>query len=314
VLLFIYGGRQIIDGYITSGEFVFFMLIVLNLFDPVKMISNSINGTKAGEAASVRILKILDAAPEDFTSGTEGTFKDRIRFDNVSFGYNDNDVLRNINITIPKGKTAAIVGVSGSGKSTMLNMISAFYRPTGGAILIDSTDEKDLSLDWIRSKISIVTQEVFLFHDTILENITCGNNYPMEKVIEASKIAHAHDFISKLPEGYNSIVGERGFMLSGGERQRISIARAILSDPEIILFDEATSALDYESEMIIQDSLRYLFKGRTSIVVSHRLSTIQDADIIYFLKNGVIADCGTHAELLERSDGYRMLFSAEGAS
>ena len=309
VLLFIYGGRQIIEGHITSGEFIFFMLIVLNLFDPVKMISNAINGTKAGEAAAVRILKILDSQAEDFQSGIEGTFKNKIQFDNVSFRYNDNYVIKNINIIIPKGKTAALVGVSGSGKSTMLNMISAFYQPAEGAILFDEINQKKLNLNWIRSKISIVTQEIFLFHDTILENITCGKKYDMQKVIEASRIAHAHDFISKLPDGYNSIAGERGFMLSGGERQRISIARAILSDPEIILFDEATSALDYESELIIQDSLRYLFQGRTSVVVSHRLSTIQDADIIYFLKNGVIADSGTHAELMSRSDGYRMLFS-----
>ncbi|MCP4727837.1 MAG: ABC transporter ATP-binding protein [bacterium] len=314
IALFIYGGYQIINGRITSGEFIFFILIVLNLFDPVKMISNSINGTKAGEAAAHRIIDIMQFPVEDFTAGTEGSFSKSIEFRDISFKYADDFILKDINISIPRGKTTAIVGSSGSGKSTILNMITAFYSPTKGEIFFDDINEKDLSLNWIRKGIAFVTQEIFLFHGSILENITCGKNVDMQRVIEAAKIAHAHEFITKLPGGYNTTVGERGTLLSGGERQRISIARAILSDPEIILFDEATSALDSESEKMIQDSLSFLLKGRTSVIVSHRSSTIQYADLIYFIENGTIADKGTHSELMSRNESYRMLFNYDASS
>ena len=309
IALFIYGGYQIINGQITSGEFIFFILIALNLFDPIKMISNSINGTKAGEAASKRIFAILEYQAENYKKGVPGKFNRSIRFENVFFQYSDKYVLKNINITIPKAKSTAIVGSSGSGKSTILNMITSFYSPTQGEILFDDCSETNLSLDWIRNEIAVVTQEVFLFHGTILENITCGKHYDLERVIEAATISHAHEFISKLPEGYNTIVGERGILLSGGERQRISIARAVLANPEIILFDEATSALDSESEMLLQDSLDYLFKNRTSVIVSHRLSTIKHADIIYLIENGAIIDKGTHSDMLSRSENYRKLFN-----
>lgn len=309
VVLFIYGGYQIINGHITSGEFIFFMLIVLNLFNPVKMISEAVNGTKAGEAASRRIFDILDYPEEDFISGTDGTFRTGIRFIDVSFKYTDNYVLEGVNIDILKGRSTAIVGPSGSGKSTILNMIASFYSPTEGRVLFDEIDTRGLSLGWLRQQTAVVTQEVFLFHGTVLENITCGIDFPKEQVIEAAKIAHAHEFIMDLPLGYDTIVGERGALLSGGERQRISIARAVLADPEIILFDEATSALDSESEKLIQDSLEYLFKNRTSVIVSHRLSTIRNSDLIYLIENGKIIDKGTHTEMAERSEGYRRLFS-----
>lgn len=309
VALFIYGGYQIINGLITSGEFIFFMLIVLNMFNPVKMISEAINGTKAGEAASHRVFDILDYPEEDFISGTEGTFKTGISFRDVYFKFNDNIILEGINIEIGKGKSTAIVGPSGSGKSTILNMIASFYSPEQGSVLFDGIDARGLSLNWLRRQTAVVTQEVFLFHGTVLENITCGIDFPEEQVIEAAKIAHAHEFIMNLPHGYNTIVGERGALLSGGERQRISIARAVLADPEIILFDEATSALDSESEKLIQDSLDYLVRNRTSVIVSHRLSTIRNADVIYLIENGKIIDKGTHPEMVERSEKYRRLFS-----
>lgn len=308
IAVFIYGGYQIINGMITSGEFIFFMLIVLNLFNPIKMISNAINGAKAGEAASKRIFEILELPPENYKDGIKGSFSKAIQFKNASFKYADNYVLKDINILIEKGKTTAIVGASGSGKTTILNMIASFYSPTKGEILFDNQNGTALSLDWIRKLVAIVPQEVFLFHGTILENITCGKSYDMKSIIEAAKISHAHDFISNIPEGYNTIVGERGAQLSGGERQRISIARAILADPEIILFDEATSALDYESEKLIQDSLAYLLKTRTSVIVSHRLSTIKHADIIYLIERGKIVDGGTHSEMISRNSSYRMLF------
>ncbi|MFH0974732.1 MAG: ABC transporter ATP-binding protein [Spirochaetota bacterium] len=307
-ILFIYGGYEIINGNITSGEFIFFILIILNLFEPVKNISEAINGTKAGEAASKRILKILDYPKEILEEGMDASFNHTIEFKNVSFKYLNNNILNNINIAIPKGKKVGIVGSSGSGKTTLLNMIASFYSPTEGSILFDGLDIKKISLNWIRGNIALVTQDVFLFHGTILDNITCGKNIAMEKIIHAAKIANAHEFISMLPQNYNTIVGERGALLSGGERQRISIARAIAADPEIILFDEATSALDPESEKYVRDSLDFLF-AKTAVIVSHRLSTIQHADIIYVLENGVIKQSGTHNELYEKSERYRRLFN-----
>jgi ABC-type multidrug transport system fused ATPase/permease subunit len=308
IALFLFGGYQIIEGEISSGEFIFFIILVLNLFEPIKKISSAINGTRAGEAAANRIFQILDYPLENPGKGSEGTFNRSIQFNNVSFQYGTIPVLKDINIPIPKGKTIAIVGPSGSGKSTLINLIPGFYVPTVGDIVFDTANSDSISLNWLRKHIAMVTQEVFLFNGTVLENITCGNDYTMERVIEAARIAHAHDFISRLPQGYHTNIGERGMMLSGGERQRITIARAIFNNPEILLFDEATSSLDSESERLIQDSLEYLFKTRTSVIISHRLSTIQHADIIYVIENGTIVDRGKHQELISRCDVYKRLF------
>ncbi len=308
IALFLFGGYQIIEGEISSGEFIFFIILVLNLFEPIKKISSAINGAKAGEAAASRILQILDYPLEDLSRGSEGAFNRSIQFHKVSFQYTGVPVLKDISIPIPKGKTIAIVGPSGSGKSTLINLIPGFYVPTEGEIIFDTAITDSISLNWLRKHIAMVTQEVFLFNGTVLENITCGNDYTIERVAETARIAHAHDFISRLPQGYHTNIGERGMMLSGGERQRITIARAIFNNPEILLFDEATSSLDSESEKLIQDSLEYLFKTRTSVIISHRLSTIQNADIIYVLDNGSIVDRGNHQELISRCDVYRRLF------
>lgn len=308
IALFLFGGYQIIEGEITSGEFIFFIILVLNLFEPIKKISSAINGAKAGEAAASRIFQILDYPLEDLGRGSEGAFNRSIQFHSVSFQYTSVPVLKDISIPIPKGKTIAIVGPSGSGKSTLINLIPGFYVPTEGEITFDTATTDSISLNWLRKYIAMVTQEVFLFNGTVLENITCGNDYTMERVTEAARIAHAHDFIARLPQGYHTNIGERGMMLSGGERQRITIARAIFNNPEILLFDEATSSLDSESEKLIQDSLEYLFKTRTSVIISHRLSTIQNADIIYVIDNGSIVDRGTHQELILRCDVYKRLF------
>ncbi len=305
--LFLYGGYQIINGQITSGEFIFFILIVLNLFEPVKNISDAVNGIKAGEAVSNRIFKIFENKKENLEYGISGSFNKAVKFKDVSFKYANDNILKKINLLIQKGKTIGIVGRSGSGKTTILNMIASLYYPSEGELYFDNIKERDLSLNWIRKKIAIVTQDVFLFHGTVLENLTCGRTIKINKVIKAAKTAHAHEFILKLPDGYNTIVGERGALLSAGERQRISIARAILAVPDIILFDEATSSLDSESEKLIQDSLDFLFR-KTSVIVSHRLSTIRYADIIYLIQNGIITESGTHQELLKRSEGYRNLF------
>jgi ABC-type multidrug transport system fused ATPase/permease subunit len=306
---FIYGGYQIINGQITSGEFIFFILIVLNLFEPIKNISDAVNGAKAGEAASSRIFKILDYPKENFETGKDSDFNMSIQLKNVSFKYLKNYILNNINIIIPKGKKIGIAGVSGSGKTTILNMIASLYHPSIGEITFDEINGIDLSLNSIRERIALVTQDVFLFHGTVLENLTCGQKIEMNKIIQAAKTANAHDFILRLHNGYETVVGERGALLSGGERQRISIARAILTGADLILFDEATSALDSESEMLIQNSLDSLFRNKTSVIVSHRLSTIQHADIIYLIENGAIKDVGSHIELIGRSESYRKLFS-----
>jgi ATP-binding cassette, subfamily B, bacterial len=309
--LFIYGGYQIINGQITSGEFIFFILIVLNLFEPVKNISDAVNGVKAGEAASNRIFKILDYPKENFLTGKDGHFNVSIQLKNVSFRYLNENTLNDINITIPKGKKIGIAGSSGSGKTTMLNLIASLYLPSAGEIIFDDLPSSELSLNSLRKKIAIVTQDVFLFHGTVLENLTCGVNIEMDKVIHASAVADAHEFITRLPQGYNTIVGERGALLSGGERQRISIARALLAEADLVLFDEATSALDSESEILIQTSLDSLFENRTSVIVSHRLSTIKHADIIYLIDNGTIKDFGSHDELFNRSESYKLLFSCQ---
>jgi ABC-type multidrug transport system fused ATPase/permease subunit len=307
--IFIYGGYQIISGQITSGEFIFFILIVLNLFEPIKNISDAVNGAKAGEAASSRIFKILDYTKENFETGKDCDFKISIQLKNVSFKYLKNYILNNIHIIIPKGKKVGIAGVSGSGKTTILNMIASLYHPIIGEITFDEINTADLSLNSIRKRIALVTQDVFLFHGTVLENMTCGQKIEMNKVIQAAKTANAHDFILRLPHGYETVVGERGALMSGGERQRISIARALLTEADLILFDEATSALDSESEMLIQNSLNSLFRNKTSVIVSHRLSTIQHADIIYLIENGAIKDVGSHIDLIGRSESYRKLFS-----
>jgi len=309
VALFAFGGYQIINGELSSSEFVFFLILVLNLFEPTQMISNATNEMKSAEAASERIFMILDFPTEEYQKGRAGTFEHSIGLRGLSFTYADEQVLHGIDLEIPKGRTVAIVGPSGSGKSTIINLIPGFYYPTAGALEFDGTDNRELTLDWLREKTSMVTQEVFLFNGTVLENITCGAPSTRERVEEAARIAHAHDFIMRLPNGYDTEVGERGVLLSGGERQRITIARAIFDNPEILLFDEATSALDAESERAIQDSLEYLFKTRTSVVISHRLSTIQNADIIYVIERGRIIDRGSHAELLERCPTYRLLFT-----
>jgi len=244
-----------------------------------------------------------------------GEFNDRIVFDNVSFAYHKGDqgyVLKNINLAIPKGKTIALVGQSGSGKTTMADMIPRFYDTDLGEIRIDGIALKDLDIESLRKLIGVVTQESILFNDTIERNITFGlDSYDKEKVIEAAKIANAHGFIMQQPDGYQTNIGDRGGKLSGGQRQRISIARAILKNPPILILDEATSALDTESERLVQDALNNLMKNRTSVVIAHRLSTIVNADQIVVMNQGELIEQGSHQELLEKNGVYRKLFDMQ---
>jgi len=240
-------------------------------------------------------------------------FKSAVTYQNVSFSYNEEPVLKNIDLTIEKGKTLAIVGESGSGKSTLADLLPRFYDVTSGTILFDNTDIKECSLKDLRDHIGIVSQESILFNTTVKENIAFGMpNASIEDIIKAAKIANAHEFISDLEAGYDTNIGERGNKLSGGQKQRISIARAILKNPPILILDEATSALDTESEKLVQEALENLMKERTSIIIAHRLSTVKNADEIIVLSKGEIIERGKHDELLQKKGTYNYLCSLQG--
>jgi subfamily B ATP-binding cassette protein MsbA len=264
-----------------------------------------------GIASADRIFEVIDtpnqittpAAPKSFTQ-----FAQRIAFNNVSFAYGEHTVLDQINFTLEKGKTIALVGPSGGGKSTLADLVPRFYDPSAGQILIDGIDLRELSPQALRSQLGIVTQESILFNDTVYNNIAFGlAGITESQVIEAAKIANAHEFISQLEQGYQSSIGDRGSKLSGGQRQRLSIARAVLKNPPILILDEATSALDSESELLVQEAITKLMSNRTTLVIAHRLSTIQHADEILVINKGQIVQRGTHAELMAQEGMYQKL-------
>jgi len=238
-------------------------------------------------------------------------FDSEIEFKNISFKYEDNYVLNDFSLTVPKGSTVALVGQSGSGKSTIANLVTRFYDVNKGKITIDGLDIKDITKYSLRNQMGLVTQDAILFHDTIANNIAFGKNVSEEDIINAAKIANAHDFIMEQPNGYQTNIGDSGNKLSGGQKQRISIARAILKNPPIMILDEATSALDTESEKAVQDALEKLMKNRTSIVIAHRLSTIQKADLIVVLQKGKIVEQGTHEELIAKKGTYNKLVNMQ---
>jgi subfamily B ATP-binding cassette protein MsbA len=267
-------------------------------------------------AAADRIFQVIDAEPEvaDCEAGfklTEAT--GRVEFENVDFEYIEGEpVLRDISLKVEPGEVVALVGSSGSGKSTLVDLIPGFYTPDSGRVLIDGHDVRDLNLNALRTNMGIVTQEVILFHDTILNNIAYGmKDVPLDDVKAAAKAANADEFIKKLPDNYGTIIGDRGLKLSGGQRQRISIARAILKNPPILLLDEATSALDTESEHLVQEAIDRLVRDRTTIVIAHRLSTIQNVDRIYLLEAGRVVQVGTHDELLALGGRYKELYKMQ---
>ncbi|MDD5270629.1 MAG: ABC transporter ATP-binding protein [Candidatus Omnitrophica bacterium] len=309
------GGRKIIMDSADPAGFIAFMVAVFLLARPLSRLGkvNSIN--QKALAAAERIYEILDATSsvrEKPDAVALGAFRDRIRFDNVSFSYGSETVLDGINIEARKGEIIAIVGPSGSGKSTIVNLVPRFYDAGKGNITIDNTRIKDAEIASLRAQIAIVTQETILFHDTIKANISYGRQGASEEdIIKAAKIANAHDFILKLPDGYDTVVGERGHRLSGGERQRIAIARAVLKDAPILILDEATSQLDMESEAIVQDAIEKLMKGRTAFVIAHRLSTVKFATKIIVLEKGKIIETGTHEELLRRNGLYKRLYDLQ---
>ncbi len=317
VLVLWYGGNMVLNGSneLSSQILITYLLLFSQIINPAKAFTNAFYNIQKGMAASDRINKVLDAeiTIQDSPNAIEITeFTSQISYNNILFKYKDDFVINGINLTIKKGQTVALVGQSGSGKTTMVDLLPRFYDVTKGSITIDGTDIRDLRIAKLRQLMGIVNQESILFNDTIYNNIAFGvENTTMEQVVEAAKIANAHNFILETPNGYQTNIGDRGGNLSGGQRQRLSIARAVLANPFIMIFDEATSALDTESEKLVQESLNRLMKNRTSIVIAHRLSTVIHADIICVLHEGKIVEQGNHAELIKLNGYYKKLHAAQ---
>lgn len=315
-----FGGRMILDPEyateLTGEKFLGFIIVFSQLLRPIQSISNSIATLNKSSASLDRIHEILNTDEKIMEAKNPKSvdeLKEGIRFENISFKYKEDWVIKNLSLNIPKGKKIALVGESGSGKSTLADLLPRFYDVQEGQIYFDNEPLRELSLHDLRNQIGIVSQESILFNDTIAANIAFGQEeINMEAVIEAAKIANAHDFISEMPDGYETIIGERGGKLSGGQRQRLSIARAVLKNPSLLILDEATSALDTESEKLVQDAIEKLMQNRTSLVIAHRLSTVLNADEILVLQKGQIAERGTHAELMQKEGLYFKLCSLQG--
>jgi len=315
-MLLMFGGFRVLRGnHFTTGDFITIVGAISSMYTPVKRAISRYNEISMNIPSIGRIFEILDVVPE-IADAPECVkfeeFRSDITFENVDFSYKDNDekILKNINLVAKKGETVALVGNSGGGKSTLVNLIPRFFDVDAGMITIDGINVKDYKIKSLRKKIGIVPQETFLFGGTVLENIKYGNQKAsVEEVIEAAKKANAHEFIEKLEQGYETEIGERGVKLSGGQKQRISIARAILENPQILILDEATSALDNESEQLVQDALEKLMKGKTTFVIAHRLSTIINSDKIVVIQQGEINEVGTHEELLDKDGIYKSLYN-----
>ncbi|MEI7526841.1 MAG: ABC transporter ATP-binding protein [Mariniphaga sp.] len=312
-----YGGKLVFTpgNFLDAAAFLVYLGIFSQLMPPAKAITQAFYNIQKGAASVDRIEQVLDE-PEVIEEKPDAVhkkdFTTQIEYRNVNFSYVAEPVLSNISLTIPKGRTIAVVGPSGGGKSTMVDLLPRFYDCLGGGIFIDGIDIRDMVIHDLRGLMGIVSQETILFNDTVFSNIAFGmENVGEEEVIAAAKVANAHEFIEKMPLGYNTNIGDRGTKLSGGQRQRLSIARAVLKNPPILILDEATSALDTESERLVQQALENLMRNRTSVVIAHRLSTIQFADEIIVLQNGALVERGTHNFLLEKNGVYRKLYELQ---
>ena len=316
VVIIWYGGMEVIEGTITSGALIAFLIYVVNLANPVKRISRVYGNIQRALAAAERVFEVLDTK-SDIQEQPDAialpTVQGHVAMNNVTFSYTPgHNALDNVSLEVKPGQMIAIVGPSGAGKTTIANLLPRFYDPQAGSILVDGHDIRMITLQSLREQIGIVPQETILFNGTVYDNILYGRLDASEaEVIAAAKAANAHEFIEKLPDQYNTSIGERGATLSGGQRQRIAIARAILKNPRILILDEATSALDTESEKLVQQALDKLMVGRTSFVIAHRLSTVQRADLIVVLAKGAIVEQGTHSELLAKGGLYRKLHQVQ---
>ncbi len=314
--LLLAGGYRVLRGHdFTPGDFVTIMGAISSMYTPIRRAITRFNEISVDIPSVGRVFEILEEEPKIIDNENKILFQyfsDNITFENVDFKYKDSDekILKNINFTVKKGETMAFVGNSGGGKSTLVNLIPRFFDVSNGAIKIDGVNIKDYDVKSLRKNIGIVPQETFLFSGTILQNIKYGKrDATFEEIKEAAKKANAHEFIKKLEDGYNTEIGERGVKLSGGQKQRIAIARAILENPQILILDEATSALDNESEKLVQDALEKLMENKTTFVIAHRLTTIENSDKIVVLQQGEIKETGTHTELLEKNGLYKSLYN-----
>lgn len=315
-VLLVYGGNLVlVDGSLKGSDFIAYIGLAYNILTPAKAISKASYQVKNGLAAAERVFEVLEVEnpiEDDANAKVISSFEKGIEVKNVTFAYNDDPVLKNFTISIPKGKTVALVGQSGSGKSTIANLLTRFYDVNQGEITIDGHNIKNVTMKSLRDQMGLVTQDSIMFNGSIADNVKIGKlDATEEEVINALKIANAFDFVSDLPEGINTNIGDAGNKLSGGQKQRISIARAVLKNPPIMILDEATSALDTESERLVQDALENMMKNRTSIVIAHRLSTIQKADTIIVMQKGTIVEQGNHEQLIAKNGTYAKLVSLQ---
>lgn len=316
VVIFWYGGIEVLSGRLTAGDLVAFIIYALNISRSVSQTSRLYTAINTAAGATERIFELMDEIPEiEDKPGVKavGQIKGAIKAENVWFSYDENrPILKEISFEAAPGQTIALVGPSGAGKTTLLNLLPRFYDPLKGSIFLDGINIKEFQLKSLREKIALVPQDVHLFGTSVKENIRYGNlTATDDEVIEAAVAANAHDFISEMPEEYNSLIGEKGVKLSGGQRQRLAIARALLKNPTILLLDEATSSLDSESEAQVQNALERLMKNRTTFVIAHRLSTVQKADKILVIESGRIVESGTHQDLIGMDGLYKHLYALQ---